>query len=123
MSSGPGSTRAPVAKFFSGTEEACARALLDLLAGQREPDGDLTVPVLEMVDARLEARQTDGWRYADMPEDEQAWRDTLAYLDADADVRCGSSFADAPEADQVALVQAVQDQGSGDWHGLPAAHV
>ena len=76
-----------------------------------------------MVDARLAAGQTDGWRYADMPEDGQAWRDTLAYLDADADRRCGTSFADAPEADQIALVQAVQDLKSGDWHGLPAAHV
>jgi Gluconate 2-dehydrogenase subunit 3 len=113
----------PVVKFFSETEEACARALLDLLTGQREPDGDLAIPVLEMVDARLDAGQTDGWRYADMPEDGQAWRDTLAHLDADADRRCGTSFADAPEADQVAVVQAVQDLKSGDWHGLPAAHV
>ena len=113
----------PVVKFFSGTEEACARALLNLLTGQREPDGDLIVPVLEMVDARLEAGQTDGWRYADMPEDGQAWRDTLAYLDADAVRRCGISFADAPRDDQVALVQAVQDLESGDWHGLSAVHV
>ena len=113
----------PVTKFFTGTEEACARALLNLLTGQRGPDGDLAVPVLETVDARLEAGRTDGWRYADMPEDGQAWRDTLAYLDDDAGRRCGTSFADAPEADQVALVQAVQDLASGDWHGLPAAHV
>jgi len=113
----------PATKFFSGTEEACARALLNLLTGQREPDGDLAVPVLEMVDARLGAGQTDGWRYADMPEDGQAWRDTLAYLDADADRRCGASFAAAAEAGQVAVVQAVQDLKSGDWHGLPAAHV
>ena len=67
------------------------------------------MPVLEMIDARLAAGETDGWRYADMPEDGQAWRDTLAYLDADADCRCGTAFADAAEADQAALVQAVQD--------------
>jgi hypothetical protein len=58
-----------------------------------------------------------------MPEDGQAWRDTLAYLDEDANQRCGTPFADAPETDQVALVQAVQDLKSADWHGLPAAHV
>ena len=113
----------PVIKFFTEAEEPCARALLNLLTGQREPDGDPAVPVLEMVDARLESGQTDGWRYADMPEDGQAWRDTLAHLDADADRRCGTSFADTPEADQIALVQAVQDLKSGDWHGLPAAQV
>ena len=106
-------------KFFTEAEESCARALFNLLTGQDEPG----VPVLEMVDARLAAAQTDGWRYADMPEDGEAWRATLAYLDADAHQRCGTSFADAPDADQVALVQAVQDLKSGDWHGLPAGHV
>jgi hypothetical protein len=111
----------PAVKFFTGLEEPCARALLNLLTGQ---DGStVPVPVLEMVDARLAAGETDGWRYADMPEDGQAWRDTLSYLDADAGLRCGTSFAGASVIDQTALVQAVQELKSADWHGLPAAHV
>jgi hypothetical protein len=109
--------------FFTEQETCCARALLNLLTGQDEQDGELAVPVLEMIDSRLAAGETDGWRYEDMPEDGQAWRDTLAYLDADAAGRCGTSFADAPEASQVALVQAVLDRKSARWHGLPAAHV
>jgi Gluconate 2-dehydrogenase subunit 3 len=113
----------PLPKFFTKAEEACARALLNLLTGQGRQDDKLAVPVLEMVDSRLAAGDTDGWRYADMPEDGQAWRDTLSYLDADANRRCGTLFADAPETDQKALVQAVQDLTSADWHGLPAAHV
>ncbi len=113
----------PVTKFFTRPEESCARALLNLLTGQDEQDDERAVPVLEMIDARLEAGETDGWRYADMPQDGQAWRDTLSYLDADAERRCGTSFADAPRVDQIALVQAVQDLKSDDWHGLPAAHV
>ena len=113
----------PVPKFFSRPEEACARALLNLLTGQDGQDGELAVPVLEMVDARLAAGETDGWRYDDMPEDGQAWRDTLAYLDADAEARHGTSFAHAPQAGQAALLQAVQDLKSVGWHGLPAAHV
>jgi Gluconate 2-dehydrogenase subunit 3 len=114
-------TPGPV-KFFTEAEESCARALLNLLTGQ---DGghELDIPVLEMVDARLAAGETDGWRYADMPEDGQAWRDTLAHLDTDAQQRCGTGFAQAAPADQLKLVQAVQDLKSADWHGLPAAHV
>jgi hypothetical protein len=81
------------------------------------------VPVLHMIDVRLAAGETDGWRYEDMPEDGQAWRDSLSYLDADAGLRCGCGFADAPEVEQMALLQAVLDLGSGSWHGLPAAHV
>ena len=45
-----------------------------------------------------------------MPEDGQAWRDSLAYLDADADTRCGTAFAAAPEEQQLELIQAVQDR-------------
>jgi len=113
----------PAVKFFTGPQEPCARALLNLLTGQDGSDGEPAVPVLEMVDSRLAAGETDGWRYADMPEDGQAWRDTLSYLDADAGLRCGTSFAGASVIDQMALVQAVQELKSADWHGLPAAHV
>ncbi|HMD94003.1 MAG TPA: gluconate 2-dehydrogenase subunit 3 family protein [Trebonia sp.] len=109
----------PAPRFFTDAEQACAGALLDQLTGQREEP--LGVPVLEMIDARLAASETDGWRYEDLPEDSQAWRDTLGHLDKDAHVRCGTSFAAAPGPDQAALIQAVQD--SSEWHGLPAARV
>ena len=109
----------PDRQFFTDTEQACAAALLDQLTGQC--DEPLGVPVLEMVDARLAAGETDGWHYADMPEDGQAWRDTLGYLDKDAHARCGTSFAEAPDRDQAAIIQAVQD--ATDWHGLNAPRV
>ena len=79
--------------------------------------------MLAMVDARLAAGETDGWRYEDMPEDGQAWRDTLGYLDKDAHARCGTSFADASEPDQAALIQAVQDGGTASGTGCSAPHV
>ena len=110
----------PAPRFFSPAEEATATALLNLILGQ---DEEPRVPVTAMIDARLAEAQTDGWRYADMPEDGQAWRDTLAYLDADAQVKYAAAFAECPAADQRALIHAVQDLGSGDWHGLPASRV
>ena len=110
----------PAPRFFSPAEETTATALLDLLLGQ---DEEPRIPVTATIDARLAEAQTDGWRYADMPEDGQAWRDTLAYLDEDAAAHCGTTFADAPEDDQLALIQAVQDLAAKDWHELNAAHV
>jgi hypothetical protein len=110
----------PAPRFFSPAEEATATALLNLILGQ---DEEPRVPVTAMIDARLAEAQTDGWRYADLPEDGQAWRDTLGYLDDDAQVKYAAAFAGCPAADQHALIQAVQDLGSGDWHGLPASRV
>jgi hypothetical protein len=110
----------PDIRFFTPAEEAVATALCDQLLGQA---GDPLVPLVNLIDARLAEAQTDGWRYADMPEDGQAWRDTLGYLDADARARCGTSFAEAAEEDRHRLIKAVQERSGQDWHGLPAKHV
>jgi Gluconate 2-dehydrogenase subunit 3 len=108
-------------RFFTPAEEATAVALCDRLLGQDQAGP--AIPVVAMIDVRLAAMQTDGWRYADMPEDGQAWRDTLRYLDADAQAKFSCALAQCPPDDQRAVIQAVQDLGSGDWHGLNAAHV
>jgi hypothetical protein len=110
---------APAPRFFTDAERGTAEALLNQLTGQC--DEPLGVPVMEMVDARLAAGETDGWRYEDLPEDGQAWHDTLGHLDKDAHDRCATSFAAAPREEQTALVQAVQD--ASEWHGMNAARV
>ncbi len=110
---------APAPAFFTPVEQACAAALLDQLTGQ--VDQPLGIPVMEMVDARLAAGETDGWHYADLPEDGQAWRETLGWLDSDAQARAGACFADLPEPDRMALIASVRD--GQDWHGRPAARV
>lgn len=110
----------PALRYFTPGEEAAGRALCDRLLAQ---DAEPRVPVLDVIDARLAEGQTDGWRYEDMPEDGQAWRDSLAHLDADAHEKFGQPFARCPADGQSELIQAVQDAGSGDWHGLNSAHV
>ena len=58
-----------------------------------------------------------------MPEDGQAWRDSLRYLDADCQAASSCVLAEATVDEQRAVIQAVQDLGAKDWHGLNAAHV
>ncbi len=69
--------------FFTAQEISVAEPMLDLLLAQ---DHDPRVPVLALIDQRLAAGETDGWHYDDLPEDGQAWRGSLAALDADATV-------------------------------------
>jgi hypothetical protein len=108
--------------FFTVEEVAIARPLLDLLLAQ---DTDPKVPVLELIDSRLAAGETDGWHYDDMPEDGQAWRDSLAALDDDARDHYGAGYGELNTARQARLLQDVQDvAAAGDaWHGWPAGHV
>jgi Gluconate 2-dehydrogenase subunit 3 len=116
--------RQPALRYFTPTEQAVATALCDQLLDQHadRPD-EPRVPVVNMIDARLAEEETDGWRYHDLPEDGQAWRDSLAALDQDATDRFGGVFASCSPEHQATLIQAVQDRGSESWHGMPAAHV
>ncbi|MGH3554407.1 MAG: gluconate 2-dehydrogenase subunit 3 family protein, partial [Mycobacterium sp.] len=111
---------APDIRFFNPAEEAVVTALVDQLLAQQ---GDPKVPIVALIDARLAEKQTDGWHYDDMAPDDQAWRHTLADLDADAQDRFGDGFAACTATQQHDLIRAVQDLGAGDWHGRSAAHV
>ncbi|OBC01855.1 hypothetical protein A5784_17315 [Mycobacterium sp. 852013-50091_SCH5140682] len=108
--------------FFTGEEVAIAQPLLDLLLAQ---DADPKVPVLELIDSRLEAGETDGWHYDDMPEDGQAWRDSLAALDGDARDRYRAGYGELGISKQARLLQDVRDlaDAAERWHGRPAGHV
>ena len=114
----------PDIRYFTPAEQAVATALCDQLLDQGEGSpGGRRVPVVNMIDARLAEQQTDGWRYVDMPEDGQAWRASLAALDEDAQARFGAGFALCSTEQQATLIQAVQELGDGDWHGMKAVRV
>jgi len=108
--------------FFTPPEVAVAAPLLDLLLAQ---DCDPRVPVLALIDARLAVGETDGWHYDDLPEDGQAWRESLGFLDDDAKQAHSRGFAELISSEQALLIQAVQDlAGDGkSWHGWPASRV
>ena len=96
--------------------------MLDLLLGQ---DDEPRVPVLPLIDTRLSIGETDGWHYDDLPEDGQAWRNTLAYLDTDAHHRHDAGYAALDRGRQARLLQDVQDlaESGSCWHEVNAAHV
>jgi hypothetical protein len=105
--------------FFDAGETATARALLDRLLAQ---DDEPKIPLFELVEPRLAAGETDGYRYADMPDDGDAWKRSLAGLDADASAAHGARFAALDARIQRELVERVRTT-KGDWHGLPGARV
>ncbi|MEV4740643.1 gluconate 2-dehydrogenase subunit 3 family protein [Streptomyces sp. NPDC049555] len=112
----------PPLRFFTPAEEAAAEALLDHLLA-RTPD-DPAVPVLSVIDARLATAERDGWRYADVPEDDEAWRRSLAGLDEDARLRHdGRTFAELGYGDRDRLLRHILQLSGGQWYGMKASHV
>jgi hypothetical protein len=112
-------TDRPSRAFFTAAEEPTARALLDRLLAQ---DDEPRVPVFEIVDRRLATRSGDGYRYADLPEDPEAWRASITHLDADARLCCRCRFSDLPKSRQRRMVEDVRT-ATGNWHGMPGARL
>jgi hypothetical protein len=104
------------ARFFSETEEPTARALVDRLLAQ---DDEPRVPVFELIDARLLSNDGDGYRYADMPADPEAWHRSLGALDDESNALHHMAFHELDVEQQMALVEAVR-LSEDLWHGLPA---
>ena len=115
----------PPLRYFTESEGATAAALLDRLLGQ---DVEPRLNLVAAVDTRLALGMTDGWRYADMPHDGEAWCRSLAAMNEDAQAAHGASLADLDLDAQRDVLQDVEDHVTADhsdgvWHGLPARHV
>ena len=111
--------QAKVPCFFRPEEEQTARALVDRILGQ---DDEPRVPAFELIDERLAQGRGDGYRYDDMPVDPEAWRKSIAYLDADARRRHNQPFSALDKGKQLRLVDDVRT-AEGRWHDLPGARV
>jgi hypothetical protein len=107
-------------RFFTADEEPCLRAFCDRVLAQ---DAEPRVPVAEMVDAKLADGRLDGYRYADMPDDRDAWRLVLGGLDHTARSAYSDRFADCALARQEAIVSefAAGRLVGGSWEELNVA--
>jgi hypothetical protein len=101
----------PSIKFFTATEAATLGAFCDrVMAQDREPK----IPVLNMIDAKLFANSGEGYRFAELPDDSETWRQVALGLDAAAHQHGSSDFKDAAPEIQDMVIQAFCD---GTLHG------
>jgi hypothetical protein len=91
----------PPIRFFDEAEERTLRAFCDVVMAQ---DGEPRIPVLEHVDDKLHSGRRDGYRYYDLPEDDEVWRRVARGLDAEAQAKAFATFADAPVEAQIGIV-------------------
>jgi hypothetical protein len=105
----------PPIRFFDEREAATLGAFCDtVLAQHSEP----RIPVLAMVDEKLHGHELDGYRYADMPPDGQAWRQVARRLDEEARALRADDFASASQGIRDSIVGRFAE-GELEWEGLP----
>ncbi len=105
-------------RFFRPEEVPTARAFCDIVMAQ---DEEPRVPVLELLDAKYAEGRLDGYRYADMPDDREAWHLLLEGLDHSAHTRYAKArFSELEPEAQEGLCRDFQTgnlQG-GPWERL-----
>jgi hypothetical protein len=105
--------------FFKPDEWRTLTALCDRILPQ--PRDRPPVPLPSYVDAKLHTAQLDGYRYAQLPPQDEAWRRGLAALEAEALGAHGESFTALTGAQQDELLQRMQ-QGkltNPIWQNMP----
>ncbi len=108
----------PPLRVFDADEGATLEAFCDTVMAQ---DCDPRVPVLGMIDEKLHEGRLEGYRYAEMPADADAWKLVARGLDEAALEHGCASFAAAPDDARRQVCQSFSagELRGGVWDELP----
>ncbi len=113
----------PARAFFGAPEFATLEAVCRRLLPQDDRPADLRIPLAPFIDRRLAQGAGNGYRYEQMPWDDEAYRRGLAGLDEASRALCeGQGFTDLEAGQQDAVLAAVEggDPPGAAWARLPA---
>lgn len=107
-------------RFFSADEWFTLKAVCDRIMPQ--PSDPRPVPLAAYVDQKMADGLQDGYRYAELPPQGQAWRTGLKALDQTARDMIGAPFHKASPDQQDTLLRRMQNGDlTGDvWDGMPS---
>jgi hypothetical protein len=115
--------RPPAVRFFLQQEAALLQAIIDRVLPQDDRDEEHTIPLLPAIDERLFSNSINGYRFEDMPPDQEAYRLGLAAIAEMAQQRFGQSFVELSVHRQEILLKSLHD-GNPDpphavWERMP----
>ena len=110
----------PGPRFFDAAEWATLGAVCARIVPQ--PTDRPPVPLPAYVDEKMFDNTIDGYRFAKLLPQGQAWKAALAALDAEAGNRRGSVFHLLPAPEQDALLEHMQkgELEGALWQGMPS---
>ena len=106
-------------RFFSASEWRILAAVCERIMPQ--PPDRPPVPLAAFVDQKMADGALDGYRYATLPPQGEAWRRGLAALDEASHAEHGRGFADLTAEAQDGLLRRMQcgDLTRPAWGGMP----
>lgn len=108
--------------FFSEEEARTMRAVCERILPQDDRTEARRIDILAGIDKRLHENRIGGYRYKDMPPDQEAYRLAASAFQQMAQERYGQNFDELPTLDQEMLIQSLHDSkplGANDlWNQM-----
>lgn len=101
--------KVPDLRFFSHEEALVLGAVMDRVMPQDDRSEARTIPILPILDERLYKNSLNGFRYEDMPPDQEAYRLAIRAIDEMARARFGESFPDLTVHRQELILKSLHD--------------
>lgn len=113
----------PSIRFFTPSEAVLLKAICDHILPQEDRDDIHKIPILPRIDERLYEGRYDGYRFADMPPDREAYRLGLTAVEVIANHLYGRGFTALTSHEQDLIMRSLHDAkpGAGNeiWKRLP----
>jgi hypothetical protein len=112
-----------VIRFFSPKEAELLGAVIDRVMPQDDRAEGRTIPILPVLDERLHKNLLNGYRYEDMPSDQEAYRVAIEAIEQMAQARFRKSFSALTVHRQELILKSLHD-GKPDpdhlvWQRIP----
>ncbi len=99
----------PEIRFFTPFEASLMKAICDRILPQDDRDEAHKIPIVPQIDKRLFEDSHDGYRYDDMPPDQEAFQLGIKAIQQMAMQEHGRSFLDLAFHEQEALLRSLHD--------------
>jgi hypothetical protein len=99
----------PPIRFFTADEARLLSAVIDRLMPQDDRSEAKTIPILPVIDERLYENALNGFRYEDMPPDQEAYKMGLKAIDEMARERYDQAFAALTVHRQELILKSLHD--------------
>ncbi len=102
-------TNTPPIRFFTPQEANTMYAVVDRILPQEDRTPARRIPLLPGIDERLHVNRIEGYRYEDMPSDQEAYRIGARVFEQMAQTLHGSAFEDLGIREQEEILKSIHD--------------